>query len=211
MAALGVELACNGGARRQLAAEIEAQFAAFQATGLPLDHCNAHKHFQLHPLVGKLIAKIGVRFGLRAVRVPREPVAVLRTVEPRTRALPATLTDPFALWLRRRVRRAGLLTPDRMFGLRWSGQMSAQRLGALIRRLPIGLNEIYLHPATGVFEGCAPGYRYREELAALTDPAVVATCREAAVRLGGFSDFLSREAPAATEARGSMEGESVLR
>ena len=211
MAALGLALACNGAARRQLAAEIEAQFAAFHATGLPLDHCNAHKHFQLHPLVGKLIATIGVRFGLRAVRVPLEPAAVLRSIEPRTRALPAALTDPFALSLRRRLRRAHLLTPDRMFGLRWSGQMSAQRLGALIRRLPLGLNEVYLHPATGAFAGCTPGYRYREELAALTDPAVVATCRDAAVRLGGFSDFLSREAPAAAGARDSVPSGSVLR
>ena len=30
--------------RRQLAAEIAAQFEAFRATGLPLDHVNAHKH-----------------------------------------------------------------------------------------------------------------------------------------------------------------------
>ena len=37
--------------RRQLEAEIEAQFAAFAATGLPLDHVNAHKHFHLHPTI----------------------------------------------------------------------------------------------------------------------------------------------------------------
>ena len=35
--------------RRQLAAEIRAQFAAFAATGLRLDHANAHKHMQLSP------------------------------------------------------------------------------------------------------------------------------------------------------------------
>ena len=35
--------------RRQLAAEIRAQFEAFKATGLQLDHVNAHRHFHLHP------------------------------------------------------------------------------------------------------------------------------------------------------------------
>ena len=35
--------------RRQLAAEIRAQFEAFAASGLPLDHVNTHKHFHLHP------------------------------------------------------------------------------------------------------------------------------------------------------------------
>jgi len=41
--------------RRQLEAEIEAQFSAFAATGLPLDHVNAHKHFHLHPTVTSMI------------------------------------------------------------------------------------------------------------------------------------------------------------
>src|SRR5688572_30956286 len=35
--------------RRQLAAEIDAQFSAFAATGLTLDHVNAHMLFYLHP------------------------------------------------------------------------------------------------------------------------------------------------------------------
>ena len=42
-------------ARRQLAAEIRAQFAAFAATGLTLDHANAHKHFHLHPTIARLL------------------------------------------------------------------------------------------------------------------------------------------------------------
>ena len=41
--------------RAQLRAEIEAQFAAFEATGLALDHVNAHKHFHLHPTIAGLL------------------------------------------------------------------------------------------------------------------------------------------------------------
>src|SRR3984957_6371068 len=63
--------------RRQLAAEIEAQFAAFAATGLALDHVNAHKHFHLHPTIAGLIVKIGKRHGVKGARVPLEPHAVL--------------------------------------------------------------------------------------------------------------------------------------
>src|SRR5690348_6880161 len=37
--------------RRELAAEIRAQFRAFERTGLLLDHVNAHKHLHLHPTV----------------------------------------------------------------------------------------------------------------------------------------------------------------
>jgi hypothetical protein len=68
--------------------------------------------------------------------------------------------------------------------------MGEARLDGLIRALPPGLTEIYLHPATtGGFEGAAAGYAYGEDFAALISPRVrIAVC-ESGVRLGGFSDF----------------------
>ncbi len=59
--------------RRQLAQEIRAQFEAFRATGLALDHVNAHNHMHLHPTVLGLNIAIGRDFGLKAVRVPDDP------------------------------------------------------------------------------------------------------------------------------------------
>ena len=91
--------------------------------------------------------------------------------------------------LRRRLAAAGLVTADRVFGLRWSGQMTRERLAPLIRHLPEGVSEIYLHPATGSYPGSARGYRYREELDALVAPEVIAACRDSAARLGGFGDL----------------------
>jgi hopanoid biosynthesis associated protein HpnK len=202
MVALGSVICFSRQARRQLAAEITAQFEAFRATGLPLDHCNAHKHFHLHPVVGGLIAAIGCRFGLRAARIPLEPVQVLRKIERHTPWAPALLTAPFAMLLRRRFRAAGLLAPDRIFGLQWSGQMTRERLSGLIRNLPNGLSEIYLHPATGPFPGAAPGYHYREEFDALMATDIIAASCDSSLRLGGFSDFLDAEAtvqPAASQ------------
>jgi chitin disaccharide deacetylase len=192
MAALGSVIAIRREARAQVAAEITAQFEAFRATGLPLDHCNAHKHFHLHPVVGALIAAIGARFGLRAARVPIEPRRVLQNVE-RARGASSLLARPFAHLLRRRYRAAGLLVPDQVFGLCWSGQMSKERLSGLIRSLPEGLSEIYLHPATGPYPGAAPGYCYREEFEALKSAEVIGASRDTSLRLGGFSDFLASQ------------------
>jgi hopanoid biosynthesis associated protein HpnK len=190
MTALATVISCSKQARLQLAAEITAQFEAFCATGLALDHCNAHKHFHLHPVVGRLLAAAGSRFGLRAIRIPHEPVHVLRAIERRTPWAPQLLTAPWALLLRRRARAAGLLAADRTFGLQWSGHMTKKRLAGLIENLPNGLSEIYLHPASGPFAGAAAGYRYREEFDALMDSGIAAACRDTSLRLGGFSDFL---------------------
>jgi len=196
MAAMGASFAASSEVRGQLAAEIGAQFEAFRATGLALDHCNAHKHFHLHPLIGSLIASIGRSYGLRAARVPLEPAALLRKIEPGTPRMPSLALAPWALLLRRRFRAAGLFTCDRLFGLQWSGGMTRDRLRGLIAHLPTGVSEIYLHPATGPYPGCAPGYRYREELEALTSPKVAAACRERALQLGGFADFADPRAEA---------------
>ncbi|HEX4153612.1 MAG TPA: hopanoid biosynthesis-associated protein HpnK [Steroidobacteraceae bacterium] len=195
--ALGATITFSRRARRQLADEISAQFEAFVATGLALDHCNAHMHFHLHPVIARIMIAIGRRFGVPAMRVPQEPVSVLRKVEPRTPRASAWVTAPFAALLKRRSRAAGLESPDRVFGLRWSGAMSLARLAGLIAHLPEGLTEVYLHPATGPYAGSAPGYRYREELDALIAPEVIRASRDPALRLGGFADFLG-------EARGPV-------
>ena len=191
MAAAGATMFFNPAARRELAAEIEAQFEAFAATGLTLDHVNTHKHFHLHPTIAGLMLKIGARFGLKAARIPIEPRDVRARVEP-AGAYPAQ--PVFDLWAglaRRRFRRSGIAIPDQVFGLAWSGAMTAARLDGLIGALPPGLSEIYLHPALrGGFPGAASGYRHAEELAALTAPQVAATVRRVGARLGGFGDFV---------------------
>jgi len=187
MVRAGVAFAFSPATRRQLEAEITAQFEAFAATGLRLDHVNAHKHFHLHPVVASLIIGIGRRFGMLAVRAPVEPAAVLRAAEPATSAS-ADVATPWAMLMRLRLRRAGLLVPDAVFGLRWTGHVTAARLAALIAQLPPGLNEIYLHPAiSDDFAGHAAGADHRGEFAALRDARVQAAV--AGMTCGSFSDF----------------------
>ena len=194
MGGIGLDLARKSAARRQLAAEISAQFEAFRAIGLPLDHVNAHKHFHVHPIIAGAVLRIGRDFGMRALRVPREPRALLRRAEPGADPRPAFDSAPWAALLAWRARRAGLLIPDRTLGLAWSGAMSPARVSGLLAHLPDGLTELYTHPATGGgFAGEAPGYAYAAERDALIAPESIAASRNSGARLGGFSDFL-REA-----------------
>jgi hopanoid biosynthesis associated protein HpnK len=192
LARLGWDIAMRPAVRRQIRAEIEAQFAAFRATGLPLDHVNAHKHFHLHPMIARELLAVAADFGVRGVRVPHEPVRVLAAIEPGTTRLASWIMAPWAGRLARKVRRAGFWSPDAVFGLAWSGQMTPARLAGLIKRLPGGCSEIYLHPAVrGGFAFSAPGYRYADELAALTAPETLAAAREGDIALGGYADFLT--------------------
>lgn len=155
--------------RRQLAAEIRAQFEAFVKTGLVLDHVNVHQHFHLHPTVASLVLKIGRDYGVRAMRVPHEPVQVLRRAAPAENIFPP-FYQPWVSMLGMRIRRSGLLVNDHVLGLRWSGAMTPERVERLLRHLPEGITELYLHPAvaqTPVLTKAAPGYQYVAEFDAL--------------------------------------------
>jgi hopanoid biosynthesis associated protein HpnK len=188
MVGAAVEMFFRPAVRRQLAAEVAAQFHAFAATGLALDHVNTHKHFHLHPTIAGTILRIGRAFGLKAMRVPAEPREVLMRAEPGARVEPAYVTGPWSAAVRWRLGRAGVATADQVFGLHWSGAMTPERLLGLVRNLPDGVSEIYMHPATtGGFDGDCPGYAYAAELAALTSPAVIGAVRDSGARLSGFN------------------------
>ena len=187
MVGTAFRIALRGPARLQLRREIAAQFEAFRKTGLPLDHVNAHKHFHLHPIIADAVIDVGRRYGMTALRVPNEPA---RGFSGMTGSWQARCLAPYLALLRRKARRNSVFTPAAVFGWKWSGAMTTDRLMAILAHLPRGTVEIYTHPAAAdTFPGCAAGYDYTGELAALTDPDAIAMVRTLNRRLGGYADM----------------------
>ncbi|HEY0525017.1 MAG TPA: hopanoid biosynthesis-associated protein HpnK [Stellaceae bacterium] len=192
--------------RRQLEREIRAQFEAFRATGLPLDHVNAHNHMHLHPTVAGLILRIGRAFGARAVRVPREPRAVIDAAEGRGGGAGQGGSrgfSPLDLWtglLRRRLAAAGMAVNDNVFGLAWSGAMTEERVLSLVDRLPDGVSELYFHPATRrtpPLVRAMPDYRHADEFAALVSGEVRRRVEASGARLVSYGDLVPAAAATA--------------
>ncbi|MGA7981393.1 MAG: hopanoid biosynthesis-associated protein HpnK [Chromatiaceae bacterium] len=174
--------------RRQAQAEIRAQFEAFRATGLSLDHVNAHKHLHLHPTVLALILEIGPEFGMKAVRLPNEPLPRLRLTAPGAWVhwlLWRVFIGPWMSLLRWRLRRAGMRSNDFVFGLSKSGAMDETTLLALLDDLPPGITEVYFHPGVSAADGTGAA----DELRALTSPAVRETLARQNLRPCSFSDL----------------------
>lgn len=196
MVAASVRIFLDAKVRRQVAVEIAAQFDAFAATGLRLDHVDCHKHWHLHPTIAGHVLEIGRSHGITAVRVPSEPAAALKRAGDRSvSSLRSMVIAMCAAHLRRRVRGGGLRAPDRVFGLAWSGAMTERRLAALLAHLPSGLTEIYAHPATSnSFAGAVPGYRYADELSALVSSEIKSAIANNGVRLTSYSDIAARDA-----------------
>jgi len=166
---LGFQYFFSPAARRELASEIRAQFAAYAASGLTLHHADAHKHMHLHPTVAAMMISIGKEFGLRRIRVPAEPPDVMRAC-----GAQVTFSDhalyAWTKMLRAQAKRAGLVANDQVFGIKWSGHMRAERIKLLLEKLPQGSSEIYFHPATyrdEILKTLMPDYEHEAELNAL--------------------------------------------
>jgi chitin disaccharide deacetylase len=167
--------------RKLLAKEIHAQFEAFAATGLALDHVNTHKHFHLHPTVLSLILDIGTKFGMRAMRLPREMSGPF-------------MLAPWAAWMKVRLQSAGIVHNDWVAGLSATGRMDEATMLDVLARAPDGVLELYSHPA---IDDDAPvtqsmrHYRHADELAALCSPRVARAIAATGAQRGGFSDVFA--------------------
>ncbi len=126
----GARIFCLPAARRQLAAEIRAQLAAFRATGLTLDHVNAHHHFHLHPTIQQALLRLAPEFDIRAVRLPLEPPAA--SGRPWAR-LTGFMESRQARRLREQLDIAGMAHNDWIFGLADTGAMTARTRAPLSR------------------------------------------------------------------------------
>ncbi len=189
----GLRFFASAAVRRQLEAEIRAQFSAFARTGLALDHVNVHKHFHLHPTLLQMLLRIGREYGVSAVRVPDEPLWFAARGGRWTPWVGAALLAPWNALMKRRLRAAGMPHNDSIFGVAASGAMDEKTLLAVLARLPPGITEIYLHPATvsgSAIAASMSGYRHADELAALLSPRVRVAAAAAGVGRGGYLDAL---------------------
>jgi len=174
----------NPRARRQLEAEIRAQFAAYAATGLPLDHVDAHNHMHVHPTIFGMLLRASKDYGSPPIRIPHEPMMPswrARRSDLAGRFGNDALLAPFFALMRARARRAGIACNDYVLGMDDTGNMTSDVVLALLRELPPGDGEMYFHPQT---EG--PGAR---ELDALVDPAVAHALRDCGVERIAFGDL----------------------
>jgi hopanoid biosynthesis associated protein HpnK len=189
----GVRYFALPGLRRQLEAEIRAQFAAFARTGLVLDHVNAHKHFHLHPTLLKMIVRVGREFGIPAVRVPYEPPWFAKGGA----RVGAALLTPWVALMKARLRAAGIAHNDQVFGIASTGKLDEAVLLDILARLPAGVTEIYLHPATDSgtpITATMSDYQHSAELAALLSQRVAAAAAASGAVRGGFRDVLAAAA-----------------
>jgi predicted glycoside hydrolase/deacetylase ChbG (UPF0249 family) len=120
--------------RRQLQAEIHAQFRAFHQTGLTCDHVNTHRHSHQLPHIAIMIFDQARQWGVRKSRLPWDATRRHYFRQPARLARYCVLNSI--------MRRSGISTIYSSIGRNWS----VATLLDVLQRLPTGLNELYFHP-----------------------------------------------------------------
>ncbi|MBM3821296.1 MAG: ChbG/HpnK family deacetylase [Verrucomicrobia bacterium] len=173
--------------RVQLEAELEAQFTKFASAGLAFDHVNGHLHMHLHPVVFGVVMRLALRWGVKAMRLTRDPLSGSAVLDPRAnscsrRALHAAAFGVLSARAERVLRQHRFAYTERVFGLLQHGRVDEDYLCRLLPRLEFGESELYSHPSVDDF---------RFELEALTSPRVRELVERFQVRLARYSDLVS--------------------
>ncbi len=181
--------------RPQLEREIRAQLEKFLATGLRLSHVDGHLNIHMHPTVLEILLRLAPHYGIRALRLPREPVGLTLRVSlwQWWRKLGEALTfRALVAHARPKLDAAGLRYPDQLFGLHQSGRMTEEYLAAILRCLPPGTTEVYTHASFLDAESARwrpPHYDCEGELRALTSPRLRALVDAAGIELISYSQL----------------------
>ncbi|MGE3692457.1 MAG: hopanoid biosynthesis-associated protein HpnK [Novosphingobium sp.] len=162
-------------ARQAARREFAAQFEAYRKSGLPLGHLDGHWHCHQHPAVLAMALELGKPMGLKGLRIPHEPHALVRAVSGHGSRLQSAGMGILALEMRRQARKVRIAVNDHFFGMADGGFIDSQLLRNLAAHLPEGVSEVGLHPSTANWHGPhapPPHWQPALELTALTDPAV---------------------------------------
>lgn len=91
-----------------------------------------------------------------------------------------------------RLKKKRIAYNDYIFGMNDTGHMTEARVLELLAHLPLGVSEMYFHPALARWDGMDPAmadYYFEDEFRALTSPAVAGALLQYGIQKISFSDL----------------------
>jgi hopanoid biosynthesis associated protein HpnK len=170
--------------------EIASQIAHFQKTGLRLSHLDSHQHLHVFPPVFRIVTRLTRGMNTVWIRNPAGP-----------------WQKPPGVRIGRWVKRLGLNLAslsaralhgpplpqmhDGMYGFEVSGCLTRSALEQILPKIPDGLYELICHPGEDDPDTRMRyshwGYRWAEELDALTAPETQVVVKEQGIALSSFA------------------------
>ncbi len=136
--------------RKEIRLELSRQIHRVHSIGLPFS-ADAHQHVHMVPAVFRELLTLAPQFGVKYIRIPHEPVAVLRALFTRPlRSFSVFVLD--MLSARNMACARGRLDHNDFFiGVLYSGALNEDNVRVLMRHIPVqGTIEIATHPGSAL-------------------------------------------------------------
>lgn len=179
--------------------EFRAQLLKVSEAGLIPTHLDGHLHVHVLPQLSPIVIGLAREFRIRCVRCPAENLeATLPAlwkfggdgIAALKRSAIAVGVSSLARPLRKRLRVAGLISPNTFYGLAQTGFLDVKMLSALLHLVPDGTTELMCHPGYPSVELETMGgelTRSRQtEVLALTSREIRQTTERLGIRLTNF-------------------------
>jgi len=180
-------------ARKELAREFEAQFEKFHASGLKCSHIDGHCHMHVNPAVFDPLVTLGEKYGVRRMRVPDDDFSSARPfmLGTSSKAGYALVFRLLSARMKSELGGRGFKFPARVYGNFLSGAMTGDYVLSILEKLPIGISEVYLHPA--FFADPDPDnvkeFQLMRELRILLDPRIRSKMNMLGIVPAAYSDL----------------------
>ena len=144
----GMRYYLNRGLRKQLKAEMRAQFERYVSFELPFDHVNGHQHMHMMSIVWDILIPLCEEFGVHSVRIPYEEFRPANRERPIMRRIEMIFFNAVRKRNLRSLSGRSIYVADRVYGQQETGNMNETYVLDLLTRLKGEVNEVYFHPGT---------------------------------------------------------------
>lgn len=188
---------CSGGiSLTHVRHELTAQVGKVLAAGINVTHLDSHQHMHIVPGIIDVVIEIALKFGIRSMRIPAEPLMFFGGFKPGLgRIVGRSGLSFLANAAGFKAKRAGLIVPDHFFGMLAGGNMEERFFLKIIDNLPEGISEIMVHPGSEdetLNKYFGWGYHWQQELAAVTSQRTMECLAQKRVKLVSFEDITNK-------------------
>jgi chitin disaccharide deacetylase len=174
---------------KEVAEEFAAQISRLQELGISPDHLDGNNHLHIFPYIAEVVARLARDFGIKKIRLPLE-----KFQNPKQYFQPKAFKKYFFGLLAKRAYRVfksfGLLCPEHFAGIQFPRVADIESLRIFFRKLPPGITELMCHPGYRAMSLPQTAWsQHEEELAALTNPEVLAVLKHEQITLISFHDM----------------------
>lgn len=167
--------------------EFDAQIGRVVEQGIRISHLDGHQHLHMVPGIRRVVGELAKKYAIPAIRFPRERLQgyMFRDVENWSRLVQQCVLN----WVCSIAVIPGAMQPDHFVGFAFGGRLTKTNLFTVLQHLPeTGTCELMCHP--GHSDPQSPrvhwGYRWQEELEALTDPEIRQFIESKGIRLVSY-------------------------